>query len=151
MLEHYNLKNLKRKRLWLVKHVPKKHVIGEAGSGHTFTSEAEGPISFTIGGENLPLFKRTIFAEQVGENIISEAVDRGYAMLFNKEGVTLYPKDVKVRGAAILFGKRDLTNNLFYIDLPAVPGNPIKSQPPRYEFKGISSQANARRRSQQFS
>jgi hypothetical protein len=104
------------------KHVSKKHIIGEAGSGHTFTSEAEGPIAFAVDGEKLPLFKRTIFAEQVGENImsVSEAVDKGYTMLFNKEGVTLYHKDVKVRGDAVLSGKRDLTNNLFYIDLPSV-------------------------------
>ena len=100
--------------------VSKQHRIGEAGRGHSFTSEAEGPISFSVDGQTLPLFNRTIFAEQIGENImsVSEAVDKGYAMLFRKEGVTLYPKDVKVRGAAILSGKRDASNRLFYIDLP---------------------------------
>src|SRR6185312_5661998 len=104
------------------KAIPKKHRIGEAGRGHSFTSEAEGPISFSVQGKPLPLFNRTIFAEQIGENImsVSEAVDKGYAMLFRKEGVTLYPKDVKVRGAAILSGKRDTVNNLFYIELPDV-------------------------------
>src|SRR5689334_10577666 len=115
----------------LPKHVSKKHVIGEAGSGHTFTSEAEGPIAFAVGGEKLPLFDRTIFAKQVGENImsVSEAVDKGYAMLFRHDGVTLYPKDVKVRGAAVLSGKRDLKNNLFYIDLPSVPASHPETYP----------------------
>ena len=60
---------------------------------------------------------------------VSEAVDKGYAMLFRKDGVTLYPQDVHVRGDAILSGKRDRANNLFYIDLPAVPGPCPKSKP----------------------
>ena len=72
--------------------VPRKLTIGEAGTGHSFCSEAVGPISFKVRGERLPLLSRTIFAKQIHENILSvpEAVDRGYAVLFTKQGVSFY-------------------------------------------------------------
>ena len=43
--------------------VEKKLNIGEVGSGHSFTSEAEGPISVSAQGKELPLLARTIFAQ----------------------------------------------------------------------------------------
>ena len=72
--------------------VTKKYTIGEAGRGHSFNSEAEGPIAVSIDGVPLSLLKRTIFAKQIGENImsVSEAVNQGFSLLFSKAGVALY-------------------------------------------------------------
>ena len=66
--------------------------IGEAGQGHSFTSQGEGTIPLHVYGKPLPLFARTSYAEQVSENIMSvpEAVDRGYAVLFTRHGVEVY-------------------------------------------------------------
>jgi len=43
--------------------------IGEAGQGHSFMSQGEGAIPLRVRGKALPLFARTIYAEQVSENI----------------------------------------------------------------------------------
>ncbi len=60
---------------------------------------------------------------------VSEAMDRGYAMMFTRDGVKLYQNNnVQVRGAAVLEGKRDVVNNLFYIELPdasCIPQKPV--------------------------
>ena len=66
-------------------------VIGEAGMGHSFSSEAEGPIDVFIGGKKSSLLENTVFASKIFENILSvgEAVDRGFTMLFNKNYICL--------------------------------------------------------------
>ena len=66
-------------------------------------------------GEALPLFTRTIYAEQVSENIMSvpEAVDKGYAVLFNDDA------KAKVLAYPILRGARDPRNRLYYISFPS--------------------------------
>ena len=46
------------------KSVPKRLVIGEAGEGHSFYSEAVGPIAVHTGNKKLPLLSRTIFAQR---------------------------------------------------------------------------------------
>lgn len=100
--------------------VDKKLTIGEAGSGHSFTSEAEGPISISAQGKKLPLLTRTIFAKKIHENIFSvaEAVDKGYAMVFEQSGVYMHePSNVKVLATPILSGGRNKKNRLFYFDL----------------------------------
>ena len=97
--------------------VAKTLVIGEAGTGHSFTSQAEGPIKLHVRGKALPLFQRTILAKQVQENIMSvtEAVDRGYVMVFNRRGVQMMdPKDVQLNVKPILCGSRDSKSRLFY-------------------------------------
>lgn len=81
--------------------------IGEAGEGHSFTSKAEGPIPFRHKGEQLPLFTRVIYAEQVSENIMSvpEACDHGFSFVFTREGVKMYKaEDCHVQGQAVLTG-----------------------------------------------
>ena len=105
------------------KAVAKPLVIGEAGKGHSFLSESEGPISYPLRGGCAPLFSRTIFAEKIGENImsVSEAVDNGYLMVLKKDGVALYnAAEVNVKGAPVLTGGRG-KNRLFYLDFPALP------------------------------
>ena len=100
--------------------VPKKLVIGEAGRGHSFLSEAEGPIPIAAKGKALPLLSRTIFAKRIHENIlsVSEAVDKGYTMVFNQSGVHLLEsKNVTLRGAPVLSGVRDKRSRLFYFDI----------------------------------
>ena len=47
----------------------KKTVIGEAGIGHSFTSE--GPFEIAVGGKSSPLLSKTIFASKIQENILS--------------------------------------------------------------------------------
>jgi hypothetical protein len=104
-------------------------VIGEAGTGHSFISQAEGPITIKAKGVTLPLLSRTIFATQVQENILSvtEAVGKGYAVIFNSQGVFLYdPKDVDLRGAPVLAGVRDKATRLFYFDFPSAKVNVAK-------------------------
>ena len=100
---------------------PKVISIGEAGQGHCFTSKAEGPISLRLKGEQLPLFTRTIFADQVNENIMSvpEAVDGGYTVIFTAEGVKMYKaSDCTVSGTPVIIGTRDKRNRLFYVGFP---------------------------------
>jgi hypothetical protein len=100
---------------------PKVLTIGEAGQGHSFSSQAEGPLSLHVGGKVLSLFSRTIYADKVQENImsVSEAVSKGYFMVFSQAGVMLFhPKDVHLRGAPILTGPRDKRSGLFYFDFP---------------------------------
>ena len=48
-------------------------LIGEAGQGHSFFSEAEGPIAAKSQGKTVPLLSRVIFAKKVHENIFSVA------------------------------------------------------------------------------
>ena len=98
--------------------VDRQLVIGEAGVGHSFFSEAEGPIDVSIQGKKSKLLARTIFASRIQENILSvgEAVDCGYTLVFDKKGVCLY-QDVSVRGAPLLTGSRSKYNRLFYFDL----------------------------------
>ncbi len=89
------------------KAIPKPLLVGEAGKGHGFYSEAEGPIKVLASGKPLPLFQRVVFAKKIAENImsVSEAVDRGYTVIFSKEGVQLFKKEeVKISGAPILKG-----------------------------------------------
>ena len=100
---------------------PKVLTIGEAGQGHSFQSQAEGPITLHVRGKVLPLFSRTVYADQVHENIMSvtEAVDQGYVVVFNSKGVQLrHPKDVHLRGGPVLSGFRDKNSRLFYFDFP---------------------------------
>ena len=96
---------------------PKVISIGEAGQGHCFTSKAEGPISLRLKGEQLPLFTRTIFADQVNENIMSvpEAVDGGYTVIFTAEGVKMYKASDCTVGTPVIIGTRDKRNRLFYV------------------------------------
>ena len=84
--------------------------------GHSFSSEAEGPIDVFIGGKKSSLLENTVFASKIFENILSvgEAVDRGFTMLFNKKGVFMY-RDY------VLQGKRSRKNNLFYFELSTKP------------------------------
>ncbi len=104
-------------------------VIGEAGLGHSFHSEAEGPIDVWINNKKSDLLKRTIFATKIYENIlsVSEAVDQGYVMVFDKNGVSMYER-VEVSGEVVLFGKRSRKNNLFYINLDMDPPKPKSMQ-----------------------
>ena len=51
--------------------VEKKLTIGEAGSGQSFTSEAEGPISVSVQGKEVRVFARTIFAKRIFRKIFS--------------------------------------------------------------------------------
>ncbi len=98
---------------------PKALVIGEAGSGHSFLSEAVGPISIMNKGKAIPLLARTIFAKKIHENIlsVSEAVDKGYMMVFGPDGVKmLQAKDVVLKGIPILSGGRDKKSRLFYFN-----------------------------------
>lgn len=84
---------------------PKAIRIGEAGQGHSFSSQGEGAIPLHVRGKELPLFTRTLFAEQVSENIMSvpEAVDRGFAMFFHNRGVEIYNADeVKLDAKPVL-------------------------------------------------
>jgi len=87
-----------------------KHIrIGEAGAGHSFTSEAEGAIPLRVRGKMLPLFERAIYADSVSENIMSvpEAVDRGYTVVFTKTGVEFHEAEkVRVPAEPILKGAR---------------------------------------------
>ena len=71
-----------------------------------------------INNKKSDLLKRTIFATKIYENIlsVSEAVDQGYVMVFDKNGVSMY-EQVEVNGEVVLFGKRSRKNNLFYINL----------------------------------
>ena len=102
--------------------IPRSLVIGEAGRGHSFNSEAIGSVACNIDGKKLPLLTRTIFAKQIHENIMSvaEAVDKGFVMVFSKSGVYLYnPKCVMVKGEALISGGRDPKSRLFHFDLDA--------------------------------
>ena len=93
--------------------------IGEAGEGHSFLAEAVGPISFKHNNEQLPLFSRTIFARKVSENImsVSEAVDKGYKLLFEKSGVKMFREaDINIKASPVLSGTRDPQTRLFYLD-----------------------------------
>jgi len=97
----------------------KQLTIGEAGRGHSFTSEAEGPISISVAGRQLPFLSRTIFAKGIHENIFSvaEAVDKGFTLVFTAKGVrVMKANDVVLRGAAVLSGLRDPCSRLFYFD-----------------------------------
>jgi len=99
---------------------PKVIRIGEAGKGHAFNSKAEGIISIKTKGNELPLFKKVIYADQVNENIMSvaEAVDQGFTAVFTKNGVQLHwEADVETKNP-ILIGGRDPKTRLFYFDLP---------------------------------
>ena len=101
------------------KAAPKVIAIGEAGTGHSFTSKAEGSIPFKHKGEAMPLFTRAIYADQVSENIMSvaEAVDNGFSILFTKEGVHMYrASECVVQGKAMLAGTRDPRTRLFYMN-----------------------------------
>ena len=106
----------------------KRLIIGEAGVGHSFASEAEGPIEVSVGGETSSLLSKTIFASKIQENILSvgETTDCGYTMMFNKNGVYLY-KDVEVRGEPLLVGTRSKQNHLYYFDLTQNTKTPMKS------------------------
>ena len=100
--------------------VPRKLVIGEAGRGHYFCSEAVGPVPVVVNGKQLPLLTRTIFAKQIHENIFSvpEACKSNYAMLFVNGQVGMYnPSDIVVKGKPILAGKQDPRTSLFYLKL----------------------------------
>jgi hypothetical protein len=95
-------------------------MIGEACHGHSFFSEAEGPITMKSNGKIVPLLSRVIFAKKVHENILSvtEAVDRGYSILFGPQGVTMHDsKNIVLKGIPILSGYRDAKNRLFYFNL----------------------------------
>ena len=103
---------------------PKAIRIGEAGQGHSFTSDGEGAIPLHVQGKAIPLFERTIYAEKVGENIISvaEAVDRGLTVVFTKDAVEFHKATtVRVPVNPILKGGRDRRNRLYYVDLPSPP------------------------------
>lgn len=97
-------------------------VIGEAGLGHSFRSEAEGPIPVELKGRRSKLLHHTVFASKIYENILSvgEAADQGYVMVFDKNGVTMY-ESVKIKGDVLLQGKRSRKNNLFYFQLETAP------------------------------
>ncbi len=100
---------------------PKVLVIGEAGKGHSFLSEAEGPIFISVGNKQLKLFERTIFASKIGDNImsVSEAVDKGFTVVFTQQGVQIYKADgVAIKGEPVLTGERDPKTRLFHINLP---------------------------------
>jgi hypothetical protein len=106
---------------------PKRIRIGEAGSGHSFTSEAEGAIPIHVRGEALPLLGRAIYAEKVSENILSvgEAVDQGYAVVFTNAGVEFHQtEDIRVPENPVLRGARDPRNRLYYICLPGPSATP---------------------------
>ena len=94
--------------------------IGEAGQSHSFMSEAEGPVDVSANGKILPLLDRTIFAQKIHENImsVSEAVAKGYVMVFDDKGVYLFDKPLKWKRAPILKGKKDPGSRLFYFDFP---------------------------------
>mgnify|MGYP001201220280 CR=1 FL=1 len=104
-------------------------VIGEAGMGHSFHSEAEGPITTWINGKQSDLLKRTIFATKIHENILSvgEAVDQGYVVVFEKNGVAMY-EQAEISGEIVLDGKRSHKNNLFYVNLDNRPPKPQVKQ-----------------------
>jgi hypothetical protein len=101
---------------------PKTLTIGEAGKGHSFLSQGEGPISLQVRGKALPLFSRTIYADKVHDNVMSvgESCDPGYVMLFDSERPMLFdPKDIKIIGKPILSGFRDAVSRLYYFDFPS--------------------------------
>jgi len=116
--------------------------IGEAGVGHTFTAQAEGCIPLRLGKEKLPLFARTIYAEQVNENIMSvpEAIDNGFSILFDKSGVRFYNKQVDIAEKPTLRGVRDPQNRLFYISFPV----PAKRATSAVVSQAIDDQRNKR-------
>ena len=97
--------------------------IGEAGTGHSFTSQAEGCIPLRMRGKQLPLFTKTIYAEQVNENIMSvpEAVEKGYSVVFTRAGVRFYDKQLEVKDEPIIIGARDPRNRLFYVNFATPP------------------------------
>ena len=114
---------------------PKVLTIGEAGQGHSFLSQVEGPITLRVKGKDLPLFLRTIYADQVHENIMSvpEAVDQDYLVLFGRNGVWLFnPEDIKLLGKPVLSGFRDKRSRLFYFDFPSrlTKGTPVPAAGP---------------------
>jgi hypothetical protein len=48
---------------------------------------------------------------------VSEAVDKGYKMLFDRDGVKMYhTSDLELRGVPLLKGTRDPQNRLFYFN-----------------------------------
>ena len=100
---------------------PKTIRIGEAGLGHTFESSAEGPIALRTNGRGKPLLNRVIYADQITDNIMSvpEAVNAGYTVVFNREGVDMYHHgEVEMKAAPVLQGKRDPRTHLFFIEFP---------------------------------
>ena len=95
--------------------------IGEAGQGHTFHSEYEGPIDIPGVEAGVPLLQRTIFASKIGENImsVSEAVDNGYTVVFDRSGVKLFQK-VVISGEPALSGGRNPRSRLFYFNFKKI-------------------------------
>jgi len=100
---------------------PRTLHIGEASQGHSFTTTEEGAIPLRVRGEAIPLFGRAIYAEQVGENLmsVSEAVDRGFTVVFTKDAVEFHKAaTVRVPDNPILKGVRS-RNRLFYVEFPS--------------------------------
>ena len=51
---------------------------------------------------------------------VSEAADRGYVMVFNRDGVRMFDEnEVQIEGKSLVEGKRDPKNRLFYFEFPA--------------------------------
>ena len=135
------------------KQVPKTIRIGEARAGHTFDSNAEGPITLHAGGKPLPLLSNVIYADAITDNIMSvpEAVDAGYTVIFDRDEVNLYRAGtVEVKDAPILKGQRDSRTHLFFMNFPFTVSSATKrsqdlqtSNPPSRLINDTTSTAHS--------